>query len=1013
MLPKRQLRLIFLLLTIGVIIVVACRRQADEADETPLPTAIPTAVVPTTDTPQVAASPTPAPAQTGIDPADIDWAPRLLTIEPGVGAELPLDAPISLRFDQPMDQATVEGALQLAVNGRSLDGRFDWPRPDTVVFTPASRLQQAQTYKLTVAGSASSQNGMPLDAPIDLDLQSLGYLEVSQVIPADGLDEIQTDAAITVVFNRPVVPLVSSGQQARLPQPLTFDPPLSGQGEWVTTSIYRFIPSAPLNGATTYRVTVDPTLESISGGVLESSYRWAFTTISPQVVTVQPENSRTQVDPTLPITVTFNMPMATAATEAATNLVIRNGETVAVNYVWRDNNRVLGLQPQERLPLGTTLQVQISDSASDAGGGATLAGPMLSAFTTVPLPAVHSTAPGRDQMADHWQRGLTIEFAAPMDSTTIEDQIRIDPPPSRVRYFFNEFDGRFHVSLDFPLQQSTTYEVTIPASAADPYGNTLGQDYTWQFTTPAASSLATFNLPQQISQLSTSFPSSVGIMHRNVSQLNVTLHELGLPLNLLAQPYEIYDYQPAADPLRTWNITPDAGAGEVALQNLPLADGQTLPQTLPTGIYLLRVNAPEVVQDSRFWQNQQVLLVMADHNIVVKEMFGEIHAWVTTLADGQPVANSSLRLFNQRGAAMDTAVTDAGGYARFDYDSSQNYLEGVIVVSGQTGQSGFGITSTNWGNFRPWQMGIDTRSDNEVPLYVYLYTDRPIYRPGDTVYFKGIARETQYGRYQIPTAEQELALTLSTAFYVETGRYEDELSVTLNGDGTFDGSYTLPDDLVLGNYSLGTRGQTVAGYIEFTVADYRAPEFLVQISPTEPELLRGQATEVVLEADLFAGGTAAGLEVRWSLYEEQYRPQGVPGRYAFGDSGGFFLNSDTGFPFGPGPTTHLGSYLTEGRAVTDENGRLTIPLPATLLDDADPGSRVVNVQATVSDLANFPVSSVGQVVFHAAESYVGITPRDYIANTNSPAVVDLLTVDWNGRAQANRPVNVTFYRRQW
>jgi alpha-2-macroglobulin len=997
-------RLIFLMLLVTLLSIVACRRQAEQD---PLPTTAPTAAITT----PVSSTDSPAttPPQTGIDPADIDWSPRLLAIEPAAGTELPLDASITLRFDQPMDQASVEEALQLTpAGGRAVNGRFDWPRADTVIFTPAVRLQQAQQYKLTLADSASGQNGRPLDTPIDLNLQSLGYLEVSQAIPGDGLAQIQTDAAITVVFNRPVTPLVSSGQQAGLPQPLTFDPPVAGSGAWVTTSIYRFTPTQPLNGATTYNASIDPTLESISGGVLEHTYEWSFTTISPQVVTVQPENSRTQVNPTRPISVTFNMPMNTAVTEAASNLLTSDGQTIAVTYTWRDNNRVMALQPQERLPLATTFQLQIGDSASDAGGGATLPGPFISVFTTTPLPAVSSTTPGRNQTTDRWQRGISVEFASPMDPDTLEGQVRIDPQPNRVRYFFNEYDGRYHMSLDFPLERATTYEITIPAGAADPYGNTLGQAYTWQFTTPAAAPLASLNLPGQVSQLSASFPSNVGIMNRNVSQLNITLHELGLPMNLLATPYEVYQYQPAATPLRTWNIDTNNPEGEVVLQNLPLADGQTLP----TGVYLLQVSAPEVDRDDRFWQNQQVLLVIAGHNIVVKEMFGEVHAWVTTLADGQPAGGSSLRLFNQRGAQVGTAVTDAGGYARFDH-SGQDYLDGVIVVSGQTGQSGFGVTNTNWGSgFRPWQLGIDTRYDDEVPLYTYLYTDRPIYRPGDTVYFKGIVRETQYGRYVIPSTPQQLHLTLSTAFYVETGRFEDEISVTLNGDGTFDGSYTLPDDLLLGNYSLASRGPNMDAYIEFTVADYRAPEFLVQITPHEAELLRGQATAVTLEAELLAGGSAAGLEVRWALYEEQYRPEDVPARYAFGDSGGFFLADDAGFPFGPIRSNNLGRYLGEGQGRTDENGRLTIPIPANTLDDTQAGSRVVNVQATVIDLANYHVSSVGQIVFHAAESYVGIR-GDYIGRANSPVTVDLLTVDWNGRAQPNQPVSVTFYRREW
>ena len=1011
MLPRKYplLSLILILMLGGV---VACGRQADD----PLPTVIPTAsvdtAVPTSESSE-APPPTAVPTVSiGIDPADIDWSPMLLAVEPDSRAELPLDAPISLRFDQPMDQASVEDALQLiTADGTPINGRFQWPRADTVVFTPASRLQQAQQYKLTLASSASGQNGQALAAPIDLDLQSLGYLEISRVLPDDGIDDIQTDAAITVVFNRPVVALVSSGQQARLPQPLSFDPAVAGSGEWVTTSIYRFTPDQPLDGATTYRVTVDSELESISGGALENGYQWSFSTTNPEVAMVVPAPDSSQINPTAPISVTFNTSMDTAVTEAATSLRTAEGQAIAFTTVWRDNNRTMGLRPSERLPLGTTLQLQIEASATDATGAANLNAAYQSNFTTVPFPAVLSTTPGRDQTADTWQYGINIQFASPMDADTIEDQILIDPPPNRIQYSFYESSGYYYANLSFALERSTNYQVTIPATVADPYGNSLGQAYTWEFDTLGATPLASFNLPGQISQLSTSFPSNVGIMQRNISRLDITLHELGLPMSLLGAPYEVHDYQPAADPIRTWDISVELPENELSTQTLPLADGQALP----TGVYLLQATAPEMEEFSRFWQVQKTLLIMADHNIVVKEMFGEIHAWVTTLNDGQPVAGSNLRLFTRRGAEVGTAVTDNNGYARFDHNnSSQDYLEGVTVVSGQPGQAGFGLTNTNWGNFRPWQMGISSSSSREVPLYVYLYTDRPIYRPGDTVYFKGIARETQYGRYDIPAGGQQIDLILDNAFYMDQrSRFEEEISVTVNGDGTFEVSYTLPDDMVLGTYNLSSHEANVQANIQFTVADYRSPEFLVQIVPDEPEVRRGEATAVTLEAELFAGGSAAGLEVVWQLYQEPYRPDNVPFHYAFGDSGNFNYTGGDGFPFGPGGFGGpLGTYMSEGRGTTDENGRLTIPLPANLLADVEAGSRTVNVQANVSDLANFPVSSVGQVVFHAADTYIGLR-SDYIGRANNPITVDLLTVDWDGRPQANQEVTTTFYRRDW
>ncbi|MEJ2748571.1 MAG: Ig-like domain-containing protein, partial [Anaerolineae bacterium] len=278
-----------LLLLAALLIASACRK------EEPLPTPLPTAIVPdtieSTDTP--APTPTPKPtavSQPGpvINPEDIDWPPQVVYTSPAAGEEATLNGAITIRFDQPMDQESVEAAFELEP---AASGSFSWPRPDTVIFTPRSELKRQQSYKLRLAETAKSANGMALQGPADFQLQTVGYLEVSQVIPDDGVNGVQTDGAVTVLFNRPVVPLVSSGQQADLPQPLTLDPDVPGKGEWVSTSIYRFVPDEGFAGATTYTATVTAGLEDIVGGVLAADYTWQFTTLQPSVVSIEPDNA--------------------------------------------------------------------------------------------------------------------------------------------------------------------------------------------------------------------------------------------------------------------------------------------------------------------------------------------------------------------------------------------------------------------------------------------------------------------------------------------------------------------------------------------------------------------------------------------------------------------------------------------------------------------------------------------------------------------------------------------------
>ncbi|HRN67865.1 MAG TPA: Ig-like domain-containing protein [Promineifilum sp.] len=1004
---RKQFTILFILMA-ALLALAACRRGRTETVPTVAPTAaaVEAEVAEPTDAPSTPAEPEPT-AATVVRPVpveDIDWPPQVVTGDPLPGQEVAANAPITVRFDQPMDQPSVEAAFAIEP---AVAGAMSWPAPDTAVFTPAGALEPGQAYHVRIADSAASMNGQTLQEAVEFAFQATGPLRVTQTIPADGARSVQTDAVVTVVFDKPVVPLVSSGEQAGLPQPLAFDPPIEGAGEWTSTSIYRFTPEPAFAGATTYIVSVNPALTDVTGGLIDAPPTWQFTTVSPEVVTVEPANDAARVTPTTPITVTFNMPMDTAATEAAINLSEAAGATTAgataVEFDWQDGDRVVVLRPAEPLALETEYTLAVASSATSANGAAAMARVHTSRFTTIPFPAVISTSPIDGGMADVWGNGFSVEFASPMNDATIEDQFVISPAPEKADYFINEWEGSYSVYVQFTLIPNTEYTVTVPATAADPYGNTLGEDYTFTFTSAPTPPLASFNLPFQQAQLSTSFPTDVAIMYRSVSALDVSLYPVEAGSELVFNPYRMNERQPDGEPLFRSTIPTEVVGDEFGVMSVSLAYGGVLP----TGIYELRVTAPEVGDDANWWQNRNVMLIVADTNLVVKEMFGEVNIWATNLATGQPTAGLNLTLYRRNGEATGTAVTDADGFARFEYEPLENYLDGVTVISNEPGSDGFGMASTNWtGNVSPWQMGINNDTAAEQDIYAYIYTDRPIYRPGDTVFYKGIVRDTHFGRYTLPDIAQ-MEITINPGFFMGEESFSDSFDVTLDADGVFHGEYLLPDDLPLGDYTFNITGDFWLSSRSFTVAQYRAPEFTVTVTPEQAELLRGQATQATVNATYLFGGSAAGLPVSWTINQSEFLPtfEAWPA-YAFGDTGDFNYVKTT---------TFMGdsSYLTDGSGETDAAGNAVIPLPADLLADIEEGSRTVKVEATVGGLGEFPVSGRTELTFHAAEVYAGLRAGSYLVNSGDAASVDIVTVDWTGAPVANQPVEVAFYRRDW
>ncbi|MCI0397198.1 MAG: hypothetical protein L0332_23680 [Chloroflexi bacterium] len=123
-----------------------------------------------------------------------------------------------IRFDQLMDVKSVEAAFHvnpMEDEAAVVSGVFTWPQPDTVVFTSATGLEQQRSYQVRIADTAIGQSNLPLATAVELEVQTVGYLTVSQIIPEG--QEVALDSAITVLFNRPVVPLVIGAAALDLP----------------------------------------------------------------------------------------------------------------------------------------------------------------------------------------------------------------------------------------------------------------------------------------------------------------------------------------------------------------------------------------------------------------------------------------------------------------------------------------------------------------------------------------------------------------------------------------------------------------------------------------------------------------------------------------------------------------------------------------------------------------------------------------------------------------------------
>jgi uncharacterized protein YfaS (alpha-2-macroglobulin family) len=909
---------------------------------------------------------------------------------PAPGEEQGLTAPLILAFDQPMDQSSTERAFLIQP---AVAGSFKWPNNTTLAFNPTAPLLRGASYKVILTEQAKSVQGLPLKESLSFRFNTVGYLEVTEVQPAPDTTEVATDALVTVMFNRPVVPLIAVSEQAGLPQPLIFDPPVIGKGEWLNTSIYTFRPEEGFAPATTYEARVAAGLEDTTGGVLAEDYVWHFTTAMPAVVSTAPAHGEMLVAPTQVISITFSQLMDQASVQERFSLIEEKGTGVQGDFRW--NEKVMAFVPSAPLALETSYVATLEAGAKAAKGEGRIAEPYSWRFLTVPYPRITATNPPDGAMdADPWG-GMEVYFAGPMDFTTIMPHTTILPEPTEVYTYWNDYDNSFFISFD--IQPSTGYTVTFGAETADPYGNTLGADNVVRFTTGALDPMAYLNTRGQVGTYNAYTETIVYVNYRNVSRLDFGLYHLDREDFIRLNGDDAWQYWDDFSPnpknlVRKWSEEADAPLNQTGQLSTKVASEEG--GALAPGLYYLEVSAPET-RELPYGRPSSQLMVVSRLNLTLKQGETEALVWATDLASGQVVPGLPVTLQSDT-ATLAEGRTGQDGVFKAEFPP-QNVWDAFFVFAGE-GEN-FAAVLNRWNQgISPWEFDISAQFFSQ-PYAGYFYTDKPIYRPGQTVRFKGILRTDDDARYGLPEGVDSLRVTVSDDQGKEV--YREDLSIS--DMGTLHGEFTLDEEAVLGYYWINAELADQSFGVSFQVAEYRRPEFQVSVETDRDAYVHGDEIAVSAVATYFFGGPVAEAQVHWSVLSRDYFfPWQGKGYYDFVD----YEWEERGQYYGA-----FGELIAEGTGKTDAEGRFTFKVPADIA--LKKLSQVFTIEASVTDINDQQVSSRTETVVHKGLFYIGLSPRAWVGTVGQEQEVDVITVDWESEPVPNVALTVTFFEHKW
>ncbi|PWH17225.1 MAG: hypothetical protein DDG59_08280 [Anaerolineae bacterium] len=828
-------------------------------------------------------------------------------------------------------------------------------------------------------------------------------LKVAQVFPAEGSQEIDPNGVITVIFNRPVVPLTTIKQQAALPNPLRISPQLDGEARWLNTSILVYQPKQPMLSGQTYQVTVTRDFGEW-GRVLQKEFQWSFTTRSAKVEGITLQSG--EIDPPQgkgnllldeAITIRFLQPMDAESTQAATLLQDDRLETVPLDYRWNEENTLLTVKPKRYLRVDTHYQLVVQEKAKTKSG-AFLSEAFQWDFYTLPMPNVVQTTPHDGEVQQDYSPVLFIKFSSPMKIDSFKEKVNLRPEPKKpLEWWYNEWEYGFYA---YNLEPSTQYEVEIQAGIEDIYGNKLLEGKTFKFTTAPLPPSAYLRMPGEMAFYRTEPKTQYFYLGlTNLRKAVVKLYPLSIEEFSELAFYQKYawEFSPRSDAIWSKEINNQAGLNQPFNVKVDLFSEE---EALKPGLYFLTLDSDEISHPYSNYLDQRIVIV-ANANLTFKTTVSEAMAWVTDLESGEPLPNVPIQIVGKNQINLGSGVTNQKGVALIQYGEVYNdnlaiaYTPEGSVISYALNLWGSGATSVDYALWEGYY---------SVPglTRAYVYTERPIYRPGQPVYFKAVLRSDDDLDYQIPPLETIKARIQSYDKVV----WEENLDVT--DTGTIDGRFLLGDDAALGTYTLSIlnpNDESVLGEVSFSVAEYRRPEFRVDVSVKPAELVVGESGAALVQAEYYSGGAVADGKLRWTITAQPFNfsPGGEFQDYSFTDEE---LDNFERMAEERGLMV-----VSEGEGNLDANGQYPIEFLAKL-GEAGRSERWT-IEADVTDIAGNVVSGRQQMVVHQSQLYTGIKAAFLVGEQGKEQNFSIVTLDWAANPLANRQVDVQIVERRW
>lgn len=808
---------------------------------------------------------------------------------------------------------------------------------------------------------------------------------------------------LSVTFSQPMIRLGSLQERENENIPIILTPKVKGRWRWLGTKTLIFDAETRFPMATVFKATIPAGTKSAASGILSNEVSWTFSTPPPKVEKFIPLDETVRRDQL--VLAVFNQEIDAEAVLAKTtafaahrNILLRlaNAEEIAADEkiakAAKDAlpNRWLVFRAAGELPPDALIVVNFNAGTASAEGNLTTVESQYFAFKTFGTLKLEKSYCGYDENEKECQsfQDWKIVFNNRLDEKTFDkSQINIEPKIENADFSVSGDS----IEISGLKETRRTYKVTVGGSLSDEFGQSLGKDVSAIFKIGADDAELRSSSDGEFVTLDPNGKLEFPVYSTNYPNLNVKLYAVK------AEDYRAFQTLRKSDE----NSVPAIGKlvyeKTIKIKSAPDVSTGTIINVSPAltggvGQAILVVASPDkdaapIVK----W------LQKTDIGVDAFADYEKLIVFTSSLKNGKPLPNAQISLSN--GAI---GKSDENGLAQINLPLLDED-KGEWLIASHNSDTAILFGDDYYNNDNAW-----SKTPAKDDLRWFVFNDRNLYRPGETVSVKGYLRKITGG---VTTDVAELAGATSRLSYVlkdSRGNETSKGAAQINRFGAFDLKLTLPKNVNLGNQRLELKTESTLENKEFThvfqVQEFRRPEFEVttMVKDAAPFYVGDSAT-VQTEAKYYSGGFLPNAATDWSITAEatNYTP---PNRddFTFGKFVPWWRYS---------PDDRDATTTQKFSGTTGADGQHRIRLDFTWANPARPYT--VKAEAKVQNVNRQTFAASTNLLVHPSELYVGIrTPKIFVSR-NEKFPVETITTDVDGQAVAGAPISIVAELKDW